>query len=471
MIEINFKPSPKQYIAWQYLEDAISDEVFYGGAAGGGKTLLGCVWHIYRRLRYSGSRGLIGRNELKAITESTLITLKDVAREFGLIEGRHFRYDSIRNVINWYNGSRTILKELKYQPSDPDFQTLGSMEYTDAFIDEAPEITEKAFEIVKSRVRYRLVEFQLTPKVLLTGNPGPHWVKNRFVKDKNGSPVVLKPNQKFVSALLIDNPNKDFVELYRKNLEAMKSEYDKQRLLYGNWDAEERTGGEFYKSFDTALHIAEIANHYNPLEPLHITFDFNVVPYITACVWQVFGKKAFQITEFCLESPNNTTPKLCKAILKHFREQQAHCYIYGDPAGQHRDTRNDKNDFDIILQELSAWRPKKRVASSAPSVAMRGEFINEIFANSYAGISIVIDKKCQKTIQDYQNIKENPDGTKNKKRVTDPKTKVNYEALGHTSDANDYFLCEIFKDDFRKFFKKPNILPTAVSRPLSQNVF
>lgn len=470
-IDIKFKPSQKQYQAWQHLEDLDSDEIFYGGAAGGGKSMLGCAWHIYRRLRYPNSRGLIGRNELKAITESTLITLKDVAKSFGLIEGLHFKYNSVMHIIEWCNGSRTILKELKYQPSDPDFQTLGSMEYTDAFIDEAPEITEKAFEIVKTRVRYKLQEYGIAPKVLLTGNPGPHWVKYRYVKDRNDNPIHLKPNQRYIFASLKDNPDKAFVKLYKQSLESMTSEYDKQRLLHGNWDAEERTGGEFYKCFDSGLHIADLSGSYDYTKPLHLTFDFNVVPYITCGVWQVNGKKSEKIAEFCLESPNNTTAKLCRAILKNFKDHIGSCYVYGDPSGHHQDTRENKNDFQIIMDELSIWRPKKRVASSAPGVAMRGEFINEIFAYEYAGISILIDKRCQKSILDFQNIKENPDGTKNKKRVTDPKTKVSYESLGHCSDADDYFLTECFKEDFKKFFKRGTSKPTAVHRPTSSNIF
>jgi phage terminase large subunit len=57
----------KQTRAIDYLEDNITTELLYGGAAGGGKSILGCYWQLKRRLKYPGTRGLIGRSSLKDI--------------------------------------------------------------------------------------------------------------------------------------------------------------------------------------------------------------------------------------------------------------------------------------------------------------------------------------------------------------------------------------------------------------------
>lgn len=182
--------SDKQSEAWHYLEDNVTTEILYGGGAGGGKSYLGCIWHIYRRTKYPGSRGLIGRAKISALEESTLVTLKNVAAKLGYVDGYDFTYNSQKHTINWRNGSKTILKDLFQYPSDPDFVSLGSTEYTDALIEEGTEITLKAFEIVNSRIRYKLQEFNIIPKCLITCNPGPGWIKEKFILDGNLKPIV-----------------------------------------------------------------------------------------------------------------------------------------------------------------------------------------------------------------------------------------------------------------------------------------
>ena len=72
--QIDWKPTKKQYTAWQYLEDDTTTELFFGGGAGGAKSSLGCIWLIIKSLQYPGSRWLMGRAHLKILKESTLLT-------------------------------------------------------------------------------------------------------------------------------------------------------------------------------------------------------------------------------------------------------------------------------------------------------------------------------------------------------------------------------------------------------------
>ena len=106
------------------------------------------------------------------------------------------------------------------------------MEITDAFYDEVTEITEKAYTIANSRIRYKLINGR--PKSLSAGNPANNWVKWRFVLDENNSNVELEPYQKYVSATVEDNPDEDFKNVYREQLEKLPY-MDRQRLLYGDW--------------------------------------------------------------------------------------------------------------------------------------------------------------------------------------------------------------------------------------------
>lgn len=212
-----------------------------------------------------------------------------------------------------------------------------------------------------------------------------------------------------------------------------------------------QVGGEFYKAFNVNRNTTEAA--YNPELPLHLTFDFNVNPYMTCCVWQIQNKKAVQIAEVCTSSPNNTTKGVCNAFKAKYPKHNAGMFIYGDPSGMKEDTRSEKgyNDYFIILKELQEYKPSIRVQKQAPPVVMRANFINTIFENGYNGIEITIDKNCHKTINDYSYLKEDSDGTKLKEKQKDPSTGVTSEKYGHTSDANDYFICTAFAADFAKY--------------------
>ena len=70
--------SIKQTITLDYLEDRKTNEVIYGGGAGGGKSILGVYWVLKMCFKYPGTRWLIGRAKLKTLTETTLLSLFSV---------------------------------------------------------------------------------------------------------------------------------------------------------------------------------------------------------------------------------------------------------------------------------------------------------------------------------------------------------------------------------------------------------
>lgn len=225
------KLSLKQTQAIDYLEDDTTNELLFGGGAGGGKSILGCYWQIKQRLKYPGTKGLIGRASLKTLKETTLQSFFFVAKEQGLKAGVHYRYNQQSNIIYFPNESQILLKDLFLYPSDPNFDELGSLEITDAFIDECNQLVEKAKNVVKSRIRYKLDENGLVPKILMTCNPAKNWVYTTFYKpSKDGN---LSDNKKFIQSLLSDNPN--ISKFYRDNLLTLDKN-SRERLLYGNWE-------------------------------------------------------------------------------------------------------------------------------------------------------------------------------------------------------------------------------------------
>jgi hypothetical protein len=222
----------KQTLALDYLEDNITTELIFGGGAGGAKSVLGCYWQIKNRLKYPGTRGLIGRAILKTLKDTTLNSFFWVANQQGLKSNYHYTYNAQRNIIYFpATESEILLKDLYTYPSDPNFDELGSLEITDAFIDECNQVSKKAKDITKSRIRYRIDEYNLIPKLLGTCNPAKNWVYSDFFKPHSRG--ELEPNKKFVQALLSDNP---FIsEHYRANLLTLDAN-SIERLLNGNWE-------------------------------------------------------------------------------------------------------------------------------------------------------------------------------------------------------------------------------------------
>jgi hypothetical protein len=197
----------------------------------GGKTALGCYWQLKQRLKYPNTRGLIGRAVLKTLKETTLVSFFQVAKMQGLEAGKHYKYNGQMSQIELFNGSVILLKDLYAYPSDPNFDELGSLEITDAFIDEANQIEDKARNIIKSRIRYQLDENDLIPKVLYTCNPAKNWTYSEFYKPQVDGTIAK--NKKFIASLIDDNP---FISKhYKENLLTLDT-VSKERLLFGNWE-------------------------------------------------------------------------------------------------------------------------------------------------------------------------------------------------------------------------------------------
>lgn len=240
-----------------------------------------------------------------------------------------------------------------------------------------------------------------------------------------------------------------------------------------------QSGGEFYKAFRLSANTDIFK--YDPTLPVHITFDFNVNPYMTGNLHQIKTIKkestdeykywcefirskgmevstdvikiAYQYDEITLSSPRNTTRAVCKEFIKKHPGHDVGLFIYGDPSGSKEDTRSEKgfNDYTIIKQELKQYKPSSRVQAKHPAVVMRGNFINEVFESGYNGLFIFIGTGCKKTIEDYSYLKEDSDGCKLKEKGKDASTGISFEKYGHTSDANDYFYCSAFSDIYSDY--------------------
>lgn len=220
----------KQLEALQILTDDETREFGYGGAAGGAKSWTGCEWLIFSSLAYPGIRSFIGREELKRLRESTLITFFKVCREYGV---GGWKYNGQDHYIQFDNGSRVDLLDLKYLPSDPLYERYGSIEYTLGWIEEGGEVNEGAYDTLKSRIGRQLNDkYKLLPKLFVTLNPKKNWCHRVFWKPFKEKTL---PNwKKFLQAFVQDNP---FIpSSYIDQLNSITDKVRRERLLLGNFD-------------------------------------------------------------------------------------------------------------------------------------------------------------------------------------------------------------------------------------------
>lgn len=506
---INFQPSPRQYELWKLLQpdfcphcggkieqvlighDAkgnpqykpqcaacgsqdLAQLILGGGAAGGGKSYLGSCWIISSCIRFENIRAVVARKTIKSLKESTFNTIKTILKSWGLKEGVNYKINNLEGTVTFWNDSVILLKEMVDLPSDPNFERFGSSEYTIAFVDEVSEISERAIEVLFSRLRWRTHETFKTPRMLMSTNPCITWVRSRFVQDDDGNPIICKEGEAYVPFSVFDNPDIKFRQTYEASLNKIRDRATRERLLYGNWDFVDTNDMAAYWKFDGEKHLVTGLKEkvYTPLKPIINSWDFNVSPFMSTLSLQIdYDNKKIYVLEEILgkpESKENNTPKLAKKVSdKYLNEKHiGGLFITGDPAGLARSTQTEDgvNNYTIILSNMSnpILRAQSKLLRKQPSQITRLEFVNSLF-EGYDGWQILIDMRCRKFVEDLIYQKKNADGTKSKAKVTDPKSGIKYEKYGHLSDCFDYALCLFISDTWNKFQRKEAVIETTVT--------
>jgi hypothetical protein len=229
-----------------------------------------------------------------------------------------------------------------------------------------------------------------------------------------------------------------------------------EMLIYGSPIA--KAGGEFVPSFNRLQHVKAVT--HDPNEPVHVTYDFNVVPHMTElCAQLVQGDdgrlKLRVFREYCLAAPLNNTAAVCNALLNEYgQELYQGLFFYGDPAGRARQTVTTEytDNYDVIAKLLAGYAGSNsdRVAHAAPSVVKSRDFLTALFNGNY-GIDIEIDESCEHFIHDLEYCKEGPDGKMLKPKYKDPQTKQTYERYGHCLDAFRYLVCQMLYEYYQQF--------------------
>ena len=258
--------STKQCRALKLLNDKTTKWVGYGGAARGGKSLILCIWLLFSCYLYPGTAWIMGRLELVNLKKTTLVTFLRLLKNFGFVEDLDYTISYSSNIIQFSNGSKILLWDTKFKPSDKLSTRYGSLEITGAAIDESNETALKIIKMIGMRVGSLLnFKYDLFEKVLECFNPDKNHVNLRywlpFKKSRESQ------TKKFVRALPSDNPGKEAKVWLEGKIRDYKSgeitEAEYQRLIKGNFDYD-----------DNPLKLIKQAAALSVFTNTHVPIDF-----------------------------------------------------------------------------------------------------------------------------------------------------------------------------------------------------
>lgn len=212
--------------------------MFYGGAAGGGKTDALVMLPLYR-IHHPKHRSIIFRRTWPQLLE--------------VIDRQQELYPQIVPAVKWYEQEKRwfwpsgAITQLGFAEHEQDIKNFKSFEYDLVEFDELTSFTEKMYLFMFSRNRTKSSD--LPPLMRSASNPGDighEWVFNRFIDQRNPFKVYnveikdpisgLKTNvpRQFIPAKVWDNPKMPNMAEYISGLMAMGEE-DAAAYLHGLW--------------------------------------------------------------------------------------------------------------------------------------------------------------------------------------------------------------------------------------------
>lgn len=433
--------------------------VLYGGT-GAGKSFTVAQREVLKCLE-GYEKILWIRKVASTIKDSVFASVKNRIEEFNCtpyVKATEKPFD-----IKFLNtGSQILFRGL----DDP--EKMKSIEgITRIVIEEASELDYEDFKELNRRVR-GVPNIQIV--IIFNPIDEDHWLKKHFFDQ------VIK-NAKLVHTTHWDN--QFLTQEDRDEIEAMKDFDENQYNIYarGLW-GKLKTGNEFLPKFSYARHTGKV--EFIPDKPIHVSFDFNVLPYMPSVLVQIkedvirwrnpINKKRYKVyaqgyelervTQVRVfrnilglqgEFPSNSSTSVAEKILMDYKEEGVDIFIYGDASGKYRIAgKGDSTNFKDIEKVLKPMMndASMRVPRKNPSVLKARDFMNRLLDDQYP-IELIIEQDLASELsRDLSTIMLGADGVL-KEYTKDKKTGIRFQKNSHLHDALKYLLVELFKFEFK----------------------
>ena len=198
---MNLELTSKQSEAFHCLIDDRDLDILYGGAKGGGKSWLFCIWVMIwvkklisffdlKETKNPVPLGFIGRKQSVDFTHTTLETFKKI------IPPEIYTLKTQEKEIIFWRRAKVFYGGLDDRQR---IQKFNSAEFAFFGIDQAEETERVDLEVLQAALRLKIDGKQPPYKALYTANPADCWLKNDFIDNK-------LPNKVYIPALPTDNP-------------------------------------------------------------------------------------------------------------------------------------------------------------------------------------------------------------------------------------------------------------------------
>lgn len=137
-------------------------EILYWWWARWGKSWLIWVLLAIWVASMPWSKWLVSRTVLSELQATTLSTFFQVLKQFWYWEKSYRDRIRDRKRLEFVNGSEVYVIQVNYEPSDPQFDRLGSYSYTGAFLDEWQQMVTKVRSVLDSRFSETSWDFKFT---------------------------------------------------------------------------------------------------------------------------------------------------------------------------------------------------------------------------------------------------------------------------------------------------------------------
>ena len=219
-IDLSARYDPRRNPKQVEFHTAPETNKLYGGALGGGKTAALVNECIQLLLDYPNNFGLLLRKTWPSFRDTTFPQLVKFLDRGLVVDWNH-----TDKIITLINGSK--LRYGGIGPGADDWQSFMGGEFGFIGLDQAEEFSETEFKMLSTRLRLNIPGVKYF--FVLTCNPDPGWLKERFI-EKN------LPDHRFVPALPTDNLA-NLPADYVAKLKDLLDENQIKALLQGDWEA------------------------------------------------------------------------------------------------------------------------------------------------------------------------------------------------------------------------------------------